>query len=444
MVTATREMRELPYGIGRFGPGFFALVAGSLVLIVLGLVAYGRQWIGGEAVTGMRDLGTMGGVPWGLYIAFVVYFVGISFAGITVAALIRVLNLEHLRPVSRMAELLTVLALVLGAMAVLVDLGQPGRGIVNLFRYARPQSPFFGTFTLVISAYLIASMVYLYLDGRKDAALCARRPGPLQGFFRLWAAGYEDTPEQRERHLKASWWLSLFIIPLLVVAHSTLGFVFGLQVGAFGWYGAFQPPEFVVLAGVSGIGLLIVIAAAARRMLNLQDQLPLQTFAWLSNFLWVLLVIYGYLMIVEVLTSVYEPEVQQERVIRALLTGEYAWLYWLTVAFLLVPLLVLFIQGMQGRYNLPIIVTAGLLVNLAAIFKRFLIVVPSQTHGRLLPYETGAYAPNWVEYSIVLGLIGLGTLAYVLFFKVFPIMEVRDTSEIPAVAGGAGEEAGRA
>ena len=426
---ATRAIPELPYGVGRVGPGFLALVAGSLGLVVFGLVAYSRQWVDGEIVTGMRDIGSMGGAPWGLYVAFVVYFVGISFAGITVAALIRVLNLEHLRPVSRMAELLTVLALVLGAMSVLVDLGQPGRGIINLFRYARPESPFFGTFSLVISAYLIASMVYLYLDGRKDAALCAQKPGPLQGFFRLWAAGYQDSPDQRERHLKASWWLSLFIIPLLVIAHSTLGFVFGLQVGAFGWYGAFQPPEFVVLAGVSGIGLLIVIAAAARRMLNLQEQLPMRTFAWLSNLLWILLVVYGYLMIVEVLTAIYEPHQNEERVIRAMLLGQYAWMYWSTVVLLVAPLLALFIQTMRGRYSLPLIVVAGVLVNVAAIFKRYLIVVPSQTHGRLLPYETGTYAPTWVEYGVVLGLIGLGTLAYVLFFKVFPIMEVREPAQ---------------
>jgi Ni/Fe-hydrogenase subunit HybB-like protein len=443
MATAPREMRELPYGIGRFGPGFFALVGGSLALIVLGLVAYSRQWVEGDVVTGMRDLGSMGGAPWGLYVVFVVYFVGISFAGITVAALIRLLNLEHLRPVSRMAELLTVLALVLGGMAVLVDLGQPGRGIVNLFRYARPGSPFFGTFSLVISAYLIASMVYLYLDGRKDAASCARTPGPLQGFYRLWAAGYRDTPEHRERHVRVSWWLSLFIIPLLVIAHSTLGFVFGLQVGAAGWYGAFQPPEFVVLAGVSGIGLLIVIAAAARRVLGLQEQLPLRTFAWLANLLWVLLVVYGYLMIVEVLTAIYQPGHREELVVRAVLTGHYAWLYWLTVALLVGPLVVLFIQAMRRSYSLPLIVIAGALVNFAAIGKRFLIVVPSQTHGRLLPYETGTYAPTWVEYSVILGLFGLGILAYVLFFKVFPIMAVREPSETPAVRGHV-EEAGDA
>src|SRR3972149_8605336 len=98
---ATRTATELPSGIGRFGPRFLLLVAGLLGLVVFGLVAYSRQFTEGESVTGLRDLGPMGGVPWGIYIAFVVYFVGGSFAGISVAALIRVLNLEHLRPVSR-------------------------------------------------------------------------------------------------------------------------------------------------------------------------------------------------------------------------------------------------------------------------------------------------------------------------------------------------------
>jgi Ni/Fe-hydrogenase subunit HybB-like protein len=68
-------------------------------------------------------------------------------------------------------------------------------------------------------------------------------------------------------------------------------------------------------------------------------------------------------------------------------------------------------------------------VNLAAIGKRFLIVVPSQTHGRLLPYETGTYAPTWVEYAVVFGLMALGALAIVLTFKIFPILNIRTPEE---------------
>lgn len=411
-------------GVGRISWRFVALVILLSAVVVLGAYAYSRQLVEGDIVTGMRDWGTMGGAPWGLYVAFYVYFVGVSFAGITVAALIRLMHLTYLRPIARMAELLTITSLLVGAMAIIADLGQPLRGIVNLFLYARPQSPFFGTFTLVVVAYLFASLVYLYLDGRRDAAICARLPGRLQWFYRLWAAGYRDTPAERERHRRASFWLALAIVPLLITAHSTLGFVFGLQVGRPGWFSALQAPGFVIMAGVSGIGLLIVIAAAVRRAFRLEEELPLKIFAWLANFLWVLVATYLYFMIVELLTATYTAHHHERRLMIALLVGEYAWIFWLSVGLLVGAFLLLFVQFLRGRYHLPLIVLAGFLVNLPAIGKRYLIVVPSLTHGGLLPYGTGTYAPTWVEYAVVLGLFGLGALLYVLFMKVFPILHL--------------------
>ncbi|MHC4534791.1 MAG: NrfD/PsrC family molybdoenzyme membrane anchor subunit [Planctomycetota bacterium] len=426
----TTKTERLPYGIGHFTAGLYLLIVVLLVLIGLGIYAFSRQLIEGLVVTGMRDTGTMGGSPWGLYIIFDIYFVGLSFAGITVAVLIKLLNLKHLKAISRMAELLTVVSLILAGFVILPDLGRPWRGIVNLFLYARPQSPFFGTFTLVIAGYLFASLVYLYLDGRRDAAICARRiTGWPRNFYRLWAAGYQDTPAEQERHNRASFWLAIAILPLLVTAHSTLGFIFGLQVARPGWFSALQAPSFVILAGVSGVGLLIVIVAILRRLMGAKEQLNLDVFKWLNNFLMVLILAYLYFMVVEWLTSNYSAHHQEMNISTTLLTGRFAWLYWLSVAFLGIPLILLFGQFVRGRYSLPLMVLSGVLVNLAAIGKRFLIVVPSQTHGNLLPYEAGSYAPTWIEYSIILGLFALGTLLYVLFVKVFPIMEMPEMAE---------------
>ncbi len=428
MATATRTTPQLPYGVGRASAAFIGVAVALAALVALGVFAYAYQFREGEQVTGMRNLGTMGGATWGLYIVFVVYFVGVSFAGVTISAMIRLLNLDHLRPVARMAELLTIVALILGVMSVLVDLGQPGRGIVNLLRYARPQSPFFGTMTLVLSGYLFASITYFYLDSRKDAAAMARRPSRLQGFYRLWAAGYRNTPEEQARHRRTTFWLALAIIPLLVVAHSTLGFIFGIQGGAAGWFSALQAPAFVVLAGVSGIGHIIVMAALARRFLHLEEQLPIRVFAWLGNMLAVLIVAALYFVVAEMLTAGYAAHVHEGEVSSSLLTGDYAWLFWSTIGMFLISLALLFGQFVTGRYSLVLLVIPAVLVNLAAIGKRFLIVVPSQTQGRLLPYEPGTYTPTWVEYSIVIGMMALGALAIALFFKIFPIMEV-ETSD---------------
>ena len=418
---------ELPFGVGRPGLRFYAALVALGVLLIWGIVSYSRQWIEGESVTGLRDLGTGGGATWGLYVTFVVYFVGVSFAGITVAAFIRLFNLTHLRPLARMAEILTIVALVLGALVVLADLGRPDRGIVNLFRYARPESPFFGTFSLVLSGYLFASVVYLFLDGRADAARLAKRPGRLRGFYRLWAAGYRGTRAEVERHSRVTFWLALAIIPVLVAAASTSGFIFGIQSGAAGWYGALQAPSFVLLAAVSGIGHLIVMAAIARYVLKLDVRLPDRTFAWLGNALWILVAAYLYFLIAELLVGIYAPRVQEERVTDALISGPYAWIFWLSIAFLIAPAVMLLTQFLTKSYDIRLIAVAAVLVNLAAVGKRFLIVVPSQTHGRLLPYETGSYAPTWVEYGVIVGLLALGAIIILLFFKIFPILPLGNT-----------------
>lgn len=424
---AARQNTELPYGIGRTGPLFLGTVVVLLALIVLGLVAYVYQLREGLVVTGMRDVGGQGGATWGLYIAFDIYFVGLSFAGITVAAIIRLFDLEDLRPIARIAEALTVVALILGALTIVPDLGRPLTGLKNLFQYARPQSPFFATFSLVISGYLFASLVYLYLDGRRDASLLAKRAGRLQGFYRRWAAGYQDSEQDRERHQRATFWLALGIIPLLITAHSTLGVIFGIQGGTAGWFSALQAPSFVVLAAVSGVGHLIIIGWLVRKTLNLEAELPMRVFTWLGNVLFVLTASYVYLVVVEQLTAFYGGDAHEMAVAKSQLTGEYAWIFWGSVGLLVFSLISLLLQFALSRYLLPMIVLAGFAVSIAAIGKRFLIVVPPQTHGRLLPYDTGTYTPTWVEYSIIIGLMSLGALALLVFFKIFPVIHLKDS-----------------
>lgn len=427
MTTSTE--RTLPHGIAKATPAWLALLGVGIVLLAWGVYEYSRQATQGEISTGMRDVGTMGGATWGLYIVFVVYFIGVSFAGIVIAALIRVFDLKTLKPVARIAEVLTVITIALGALAILADLGQPLRGIVNLFRYARPQSPFFGTFTLVTSGYLFASLVYLYLDGRRDAAACAKTRTGLTWFHRLWAAGYKDTPAERERHKKASLWLALGIIPLLITAHSTLGFVFGLQVGRPGWYSALQAPAFVVLAGVSGVGLLIVVAALVRSVFHEQDRIGERIFRTLGIFLLILTLTYLYFMIVDVLTTAYTGTPADRAVMNDEIFGSYAPLFWTAVASLVVPVVIVGALAATKRWNIPWLVAAGALVNVAAVLKRYLLVVPSLANNALLPYEAGSYSPTLVEYGVIAGLVGLGLVVFFVFAKAFPLVPMHEEGD---------------
>lgn len=417
------------FGVGRWGPISLTASLALAALVIVGVVAYARQLSEGEIVTGLRDWGTMRGSPWGLYIAFVVYFIGVSFAGISIAALVRVLRIEALQPITRMAELLTIVSLVLGAFSILADLGQPGRGIVNLFRYARPQSPFFGTFSLVMAGYLFASLVYFYLAGRRDAYLLAQEPSRLQPLYRWWAAGYRDTPDQRARHERTSFLLAIAILPLLVTAHSTLGLVFGLMGGRPGWFSALQAPGFVVLAGVSGLGHIAVMAALVRWFVpESRERIGEATFRLLGIFLMVMGMIYLYFTLIEVLTAGYAGHEREQEVVSLMLIGSYAPYFWAGIVGLGLAVLIGMVQGFQGSWSIGAVLAMGVLVNIAAVAKRLIVVTPSLTHGALLPYEKGVYIPTWVEIMIVIGLMALGALVMLAFSKLYPIVPASEHS----------------
>lgn len=432
MTTEAMPQREhtqdaaLPQGIGRLTPGWIVFFVTMAAVTAIGFYAYFLQVTNGLIVTGMRGLGTMLGATWGLYVAYYVYFIGVSFAGITVAALIRIFRITKLEPVARIGELLTVVSLILGALAIMADLEKPWRAVVNLIQYGRPQSPFFGTFTMVIAGYLFASLVYLYVTSRREAAILAEQPSRFQKLYRILAAGYEDTPSQRILDRRATFWLALAIIPLLVIAHSTVGFVFGLQVGRPGWFGALQAPGFVVLAGVSGIGNLIMLAAIVRWATNTRDRITVDAFAWLAKLLLGLLVTYLYFTVVEVLTVTYQAGEVERAQSDALLTGTYAWIFWGAIVSLISAAVLLIWQALTRKWSIGLIFAAGALVNVGAVAKRYLIVVPSQTHAQLLPYPTGSYTPNWIEWAVVLGLFALGALMIGVFMKVFPIVPLEE------------------
>jgi len=419
----------LPQGVGRLTTGWKIFILVALAILGFGLYAYWYEASNGMVVTSMRGTGTMGGATWGLYVVMVEYFIGVSFAGVVIAAISRVFRIRELQPITRIAELLTVGSLIVGLLAVMIDLGHPVRGIINMLLYARPQSAFFGTFTLVAGGVLLASLAYLYLGGRRDAARLAQRPSRLQWFHRLWAAGYTGSAEEKDRHQRVMFWLSIGIVPLIVIALSTEGLVFGIQVGRPGWFGSLQGPDFLVLAAASGLANLLVLTAIVRRVVGDWKRIGEGVFKWLGGFLLAATAVSLYFMVVELFTLLYATPADERRLADALLRGSYAWIFWLSLSLMVVGLGLLIWQAATGRWRIGALVAASAAISTAALAERYLTVIPSQTHATLLPYETGSYFPNWVELGVVAGLYALGALLIGLFMKVFPIISMRDEEE---------------
>src|SRR6478609_10711135 len=96
---------------------------GTLLLIALvGCYAYYRQLRYGLVVTDMRDY-----VSWGIYISNFVFFVAISLVGSLITAVFRLSNVHWSTPLTRIAEIIAVSAIVFASIIIVVDMGRPER-----------------------------------------------------------------------------------------------------------------------------------------------------------------------------------------------------------------------------------------------------------------------------------------------------------------------------
>src|SRR3990172_6282133 len=166
------------------GRVIYPLVGLVVSMVSMYIYTFYLQIEGGHgSVTGQA---TPVGAVWGLYVASIIFFIGVSHVGIGVSAATRLLELDYLKPYARIAELLTMFCLPAAVLIITLDIGRPERFIFNVIKYVRVQAPFVWSAT-VISAYLSGSLVYLYLSMRRDFAICADLVPKWRRFYKLLA-----------------------------------------------------------------------------------------------------------------------------------------------------------------------------------------------------------------------------------------------------------------
>ena len=228
------------------GRTFRVWTAMLLAVVVWGAFAYSLQFRRGLAVTGMRDQ-----ISWGLYISNFVFFIGISHAGTLISAILRVTDTGWRRPITRMAEGITVVALCIGGSMVLIDLGRPDRAL-NLFRYGRIQSPIVWD-VLSVSTYLTGCLIYFYLPLIPDLGIVAASSsigGLRRRIYRALSLGWTGSPAEWRLLEKAISGMAVAIIPLAISVHTVVSWIFAMTLRP-GWDSSIFGPYFVVgrLAG---------------------------------------------------------------------------------------------------------------------------------------------------------------------------------------------------
>jgi Ni/Fe-hydrogenase subunit HybB-like protein len=397
---------------------FYPFVAALALITLVFFYTYSLQLSKGLGVTGLNDI-----IIWGVYIVNFIFFIGLSHAGIAISAAVRIMKLETYKPIARMAEVLTLVSLVMAGISIVIDLGRPDRAFLMVTHYAERigSSPLLWDITAVCT-YLVLSSTYLYLPMREDLKLCMDRfSGWRRRLYSVLLPGYEEGEERSINRL--SWWMAVTILPVMVMVHTTVSWIFSLLSSRPLWFGAVAGPYFIAAAVASGIASVIVIAAIVRRLFHWEELLPPKIFRGLGNFLAVTTLIYLYFMLAEQFTARFAGPAGEFFVSESWLFGTFASLFWsMTFLGLIVPCAVLLVQAFRSNHvNIDLTAIVSLVLVIAFWFKRYIIIVPTLS---VAGTTYGVYTPSWVEIAILGGSFSLLALMYTVIMKLVPIIEM--------------------
>ena len=210
----------LPQKVGKRGMIWTAIL---VMISLVGAFAYYRQLRYGLIVTNMRDY-----VSWGIYISNFVFFVAISLVGSLITAILRLANVHWATPLTRIAEIIAVSAIVFASLIIIVDMGRPER-FMNLLLHGRIQSPIIWD-VIVICTYFFISLLLLYFPLLPDLKILIsfkeKTTKVLYKLYRFQGSFWKGTKEQFRISEKSINILCITIIPVAFCIHTVTSWLF--------------------------------------------------------------------------------------------------------------------------------------------------------------------------------------------------------------------------
>ena len=400
------------------------------VLSLAGMFALTMQIIKGQVITGMRD-----NAVWGIYTANFVFFMGLSYAGALVSCAAQLFRIKWIKPLVRMAELLTVSSLIVGAPFILFCLGRLDR-IHYLFIYGRIQSPITWD-VIAISTDLVFCIGFLYFTNIRDFAKLRDYPNLnvapwRKKLYNILALNYKGTAEQKKFLHQAHDIMAVIIIPTAIIAYSLLSLIFSMSLRP-GWHSTIFGPYFVVTAGYSGIALLIVIMWIYRKTHKLEKYITILHFNYLGFGLILLTFIYAYFSFSEYFTDWYNQTQAYSILLDKFFDfDQFAWLSLFHIVFaVVVPIIVLGFPWFRTVRNVTLV---ALFIVFALWVKRYLIVVPT-LETPFIPIqdvrpEYVKYSISWVEWALSVSGIAVIILIFTIGSKISPIIPVSEIADV--------------
>jgi molybdopterin-containing oxidoreductase family membrane subunit len=418
---------ELLTPLRKPGGGYWILLLLSFSLVALGGFIWSRLINTGLGLWGLnRPAG------WGIDITTFVFWVGITHSGTLMSAIFYLLGAPWRASISRIAEAMTVFAIMTAGLFPIIHLGRSWlfywlipypneRGLWVNFR-----SPLIWDL-FAVGTYFTVSLLFWYMGMVPDlAAMRDRSSGSKRTLYGLFALGWNGSGEQW-RHFRAAYLLlASLVIPLAVSVHSVVSWDFAMSLVP-GWHSTIFAPYFVVGAIFSGLAMICALAIPLRPALKLETYITSEHFDKLGKLLLFMSLLMTYAYANEFFIAWYAGDPVERASLYYRAFGSYRALFWIMAACnSFIPLL-LFSKSV--RCNGKLLFTISVFVLAGMYLERFIITPVSLTHD-FVPYVWHLYSPTIYEYGILAGSFGFFFFWFLLFVRFLPVVPIFEIKEL--------------
>ena len=382
----------------------------GFTLFTVGLIGWGDRFINGHSHANYGNI-----VPWGLWVASYIYFIGLSAGAFLISSLVYVFNVKTYERIGRVALFTALVTLLMALLMIWPDLGHMWRAW-HVLAYPNFKSPMAWMIWLY-SLYGTILCAELWFLLRRDLITGAASHSRAARVYRFLTLGARDTSDESgARDLRVVRTLATIGVPVAIMFHGGVGALFGVIAARPHWHSGLFPILFLLSALVSGGALLTFITAVFQEGTEGRSAIVLS----LGQLVMPLLLLDLLFQISELLVAFYGGIPADIAGLKLMIGGPFWWVFWVGQIGIgtLVPLYLLISR--RTKSDPALVGLAGLLVALGFLAVRLNIVVPGlaveQIRGLSAaiasPRMTMLYAPSLTEWLLLFGVLGLGLLLF--------------------------------
>lgn len=403
-----------------------------LILALAGLAA-GAFGLVDRLQHGLNPTALGSYIPWGLWVAFYLLFLGLSAGAFLVTIMTYVLGMKQFEHIGPLSAFVVLVALICEVQFILLDLGQWHRALYQFFITPSFTSLLTWMFVLFNAMLIIYALKTFYLI-RGDLVRWSKDPekGGLHGLYGLLTLGKSEyTKADRENDMRKVHLLAKISLPVGLIFYGTNGAFFAVLLSRPVWNSAMTPLLFVVAALLSGGALIAFLTYVFRQKdplnpdgLCYEDRICLDLGKVILFLLIVFLALEGMQFFVGYQTATIAVVTSLDLIVK----GPHWWVFWIVHLLIgsLVPLLLLIFRADDVKS----VALACFLIFITFAAVRYNFVIPDLAVYKLEGLEATFahprlrtdYVPNLNEWLVSLWIISTGLVVMLLGTRFLPIV----------------------